>query len=451
MTGYTKRSAPSAPFPITPDAYDTTFNGGAGLVDAFVTKLDITRSAADALLYSTFLGSSINDYGSGAAVNVNEAQTVYVTGSTVGADFPYTSGALDISLSGTNDAFVTKLAVPSPWTRVYYVGDITKLGDIGTTLGIHDRDTPGTQDHLVVLNFGHPHQLSGLWGSKLRGFGTFVPIDDPFSSNDIIASSLAVAQNYRFNTGVDAFSSLRLVIGTTNAIDRKQSATWIQGHGGAWADMVDTLRSLIATCCYPQVSVVGGNDMEAENNTPGMNFTGAYSTTLWVNSYVAASDCIPSAGDAGCLYNFGTNAANAGGACATTWSDPWTYCDVSYISWRVKKNPGDTHTMARPLPQIYTTSGTNSDAWHDLSAYSVNVWNTAPVYFVGSLTQKGACQQAGCPATEMNTPDQGWIQLWADLYSDPVTRGTSLNLRWLTDIKNQCYPFVPPPPTVCQP
>ncbi|GAG10335.1 unnamed protein product, partial [marine sediment metagenome] len=52
ITGFTH----STDFPTTPGAYDETFNGGA---DAFVTKLNSTGSA---LVYSTFIGGSGNDY-----------------------------------------------------------------------------------------------------------------------------------------------------------------------------------------------------------------------------------------------------------------------------------------------------------------------------------------------------------------------------------------------------
>ena len=50
-------------FPTTPGAFDPTHNGD---VDAFVTKLN---PAGSALVYSTFLGGSGDDSGSGIAVD----------------------------------------------------------------------------------------------------------------------------------------------------------------------------------------------------------------------------------------------------------------------------------------------------------------------------------------------------------------------------------------------
>jgi hypothetical protein len=95
VTGFTE----SADFPTTPGAFDTTFNG---VRDAFVTKLNARGSA---LVYSTFLGGTSDDFGLGIAVREGRA---YVTGDTSSADFPTTRRAFDRTLDSI-DAFVTKL------------------------------------------------------------------------------------------------------------------------------------------------------------------------------------------------------------------------------------------------------------------------------------------------------------------------------------------------------
>ena len=92
----------SADYPSTTGAFDTTFNGGDR--DAFVTKLNASGSA---LIYSTFLGGTLLDSGSDIAVD-GEGRA-YVTGHTVSADYPTTSGAFDTTLDGFQDAFATKL------------------------------------------------------------------------------------------------------------------------------------------------------------------------------------------------------------------------------------------------------------------------------------------------------------------------------------------------------
>jgi len=91
-----------AGFPVTPGAFQTAFNG---FRDAFVTKLN---PAGTALVYSTFLGGSGSDNGSGIAVNA--AGNAYVTGTTDSLNFPATPGAFQSVIAGGSDAFVTELS-----------------------------------------------------------------------------------------------------------------------------------------------------------------------------------------------------------------------------------------------------------------------------------------------------------------------------------------------------
>jgi hypothetical protein len=76
--------------------------------DTFVAKLDPTKSGATALLFSTYLGGSTSDLGTGVAVD--GAGKVYVTGTTYSPDFPTTAGkVMDDPGDNTSDAFVVKL------------------------------------------------------------------------------------------------------------------------------------------------------------------------------------------------------------------------------------------------------------------------------------------------------------------------------------------------------
>jgi PKD repeat protein len=70
--------------------------------DAFVAKI----SAAGSLVYSTYLGGSGDEQGSGIAVD--DAGNAYVAGYTSSPDFPV-ANALQPSLKGVADAFVAKL------------------------------------------------------------------------------------------------------------------------------------------------------------------------------------------------------------------------------------------------------------------------------------------------------------------------------------------------------
>jgi len=102
LAGWTE----SSDFPVTPGAYDTTFNDtDPNAHDAFVARLD---GGLGTLLASTFLGGEIED--EAHAVALNKVGNVYVAGWTRSAGFPATPGAYDTTLNATGleDMFVSK-------------------------------------------------------------------------------------------------------------------------------------------------------------------------------------------------------------------------------------------------------------------------------------------------------------------------------------------------------
>ena len=99
---YVTGESSSDDFPTTPGAFQMTYNGG--LKDAFVAKLS---AAGTALLYSTYLGGTGGEGGSGIAVDTTG--NAHITGTTFSADFPTTPEALQSTIT-TQPAFITKLS-----------------------------------------------------------------------------------------------------------------------------------------------------------------------------------------------------------------------------------------------------------------------------------------------------------------------------------------------------
>ena len=97
VTGFTR----SPDFPVTPGAFQPTFQGQE---DAFVTKLN---SSGSALVYSTYLGG--NNLSAGLGIAIDNSNNAYITGLTQSTNFPITAGALQPSLGGLQNAFLTKL------------------------------------------------------------------------------------------------------------------------------------------------------------------------------------------------------------------------------------------------------------------------------------------------------------------------------------------------------
>lgn len=88
-------------FPVTGSAYDAVFNGTG---DVFITKLNASGTA---LLYSTYLGGSALDEGTGIAVDASG--NALLTGYTESANFPTTMGTIGPYFHGIRDAFAAKL------------------------------------------------------------------------------------------------------------------------------------------------------------------------------------------------------------------------------------------------------------------------------------------------------------------------------------------------------
>ncbi|HQU32287.1 MAG TPA: SBBP repeat-containing protein, partial [Candidatus Brocadia sapporoensis] len=97
ITGYTS----SSDFPTTPSAYQ---GNKIGFDVAFVTKLS---PSGNSLVYSTYLGGSDGELGSGIAVD--GSGNAYITGLTDSTNFPTTPSAYQGNLIGYADVFVTKI------------------------------------------------------------------------------------------------------------------------------------------------------------------------------------------------------------------------------------------------------------------------------------------------------------------------------------------------------
>lgn len=145
-------STSSADFPVTPGAYDTSYNGAG---DAFVTKLALTGTN---LLYSTFLGGTSTD--NAFAADVDPSAIAYVAGFTFSGNYPTTPLAYDRTFA-VGEAFVTKLdTVGAPYRLV--LTPVTDTNPVGAphTVTATVTDFGGQPVAGVTVRFSVPTSVA---------------------------------------------------------------------------------------------------------------------------------------------------------------------------------------------------------------------------------------------------------------------------------------------------
>jgi hypothetical protein len=159
VTGYTQ----SSNFP-TVNALQSTLGS---TYSAFVTKINASGSA---LVYSTFLGGSTLDSGSGIAVDT--FGNAYVTGYTQSSNFP-TVNALQTTLGGSIDAFVTKInASGSALVYSTYLGG--SGNDIGSSVAVDTSGNAFVTGRTLSTNFPTAIALQSTLGGSIGAFDAFV-------------------------------------------------------------------------------------------------------------------------------------------------------------------------------------------------------------------------------------------------------------------------------------
>jgi len=154
----------STNFPTSANAYDSTLNGSW---DSFVVALNPQGNGASDLIYSTYLGGGNNEIGYGIRSVDN---SIIVSGYTMSPNFPLTPDALDNTLDGTDDIFLTKISsdgtisyssmvggsspegsldMATENNYVYLVGSVTS-NNFPVTNGAYDTSYNGGTDAFIL-------------------------------------------------------------------------------------------------------------------------------------------------------------------------------------------------------------------------------------------------------------------------------------------------------------
>jgi hypothetical protein len=246
VTGQTE----STNFPGTQASPIQSVYGGSG--DAYVTKIN---AAGTAIVYSTYLGGSGADRGSGIAVDA--AGNAYVTGSTSSTNFRGTGpGSIQAANGGALDGFVAKLNAGG--TAIVYS---TYLGgsDIDQGSGIAV-DAAG---NAYVAGSTKSTNFPGAGGSSIQpAFGGFF---DGFVTKINAAGSALVYSTYLGGTDDDSATAIAAdssgnayVTGYTNStgFPGTGSSSIQPVFGGGYDAFVTKIADSAPTTCAPSATTL---------------------------------------------------------------------------------------------------------------------------------------------------------------------------------------------------
>jgi hypothetical protein len=274
---------------------------------------------------------------------------------------------------------------PSAETRSYYMAR-TGLSD-AASLGCYNADKSGR----ITLFFGSPTSVGGAYGATLWG------------APDLTVSKIGdrikeVVRGYAF---CRTNSSHRLIIGvgTSNSTIDGRSDTWVRAHGDAWSRTVESLATWAQGNFPGHVQIVGAWDVEP-------SWSSFAKAEQWMHGYDG------NAGRRLLHVNSSADGCPTGSAANGPCDNGWNQQRVWHMAWQ--------HDPSLPIPQIYTTSGSQAHQWQ-----LIDLWATASagdgMYFYGTMSQHGACRQVGGCAGVDNTPHEANDQLRWWLGSDRRT------------------------------
>ena len=256
VTGYTN----STDFPVE----QALQSENAGGYDAFVTELSGDGSS---LIYSTYWGGSLDDIGTGIAVD--SSGNAYVSGYTASADFPVTAGALQTSYGGgAHNGFVAEFN--SGGAPLGYSTFLRGSGDDYVYAVAVDsaRDAYVTgatnSTNFPTVNAFQPNYAGGTCATAPNTFpcyDAFVAKLNPTGSALIFSTYFGgTGSGYGYAIALDSSSNAYITGYTTSTNLPTTPGAFQQIFGGSYDAFVAKLNGAGSTLCYS--TYLGGSGTE---------------------------------------------------------------------------------------------------------------------------------------------------------------------------------------------
>ncbi len=228
---YVAGATTSADFPLL-NPLQQTYGGavtGAGGGDAFVLKLNPQGSA---LLYSTYLGGSGDDFATSIAVDRDG--NMYLTGWTNSMDLPTANAVQPEFGGGARDAFIAKInAAGSALVFATYLGGIAQ--DEGASIAADSRGQAHATGFAISQNFPtSPNASQPNYAGGARE--AFVAKFDP--AGGLLYSTYLGGTSFDDGNGIAIDSQgFAYVTGSTQSTNFPRLNPFQQNHGGGTRDI----------------------------------------------------------------------------------------------------------------------------------------------------------------------------------------------------------------------
>ena len=377
VTGGTKSNS----FPVTVNAYQ---GQRAGDTDAYLTKIN---AAGSALLYSTFIGGSGTDRGSGVVIDGNGI--AYVAGYCASPDFP-TVDPFQAGFGGSFDAFVAKFDTNAAGINsLVFCSYLGGSGD-DKAFGIAIDNTASnvyvvgqtSSNNFPVLNPVQP--ISGgsfdAFASKIRSDGTKIYATYFGGSGDDRATGVAVNSGGIYLTGF------------TSSTNLPTAAPLQLNNGGGFDAFVAKLNPAGTAFLYS--TYLGG--------TANENFVAAVTSTNPIAVDAANAYVTGYTSSVNFPVSSALQAASAGGqdAFVAKIADATPAADFSLALGPSSRtiNPGDTTTFTVTVTPLagftgnisLAVSGQPSDATANFAPASISIADASAKSATLTVTTTGA-------------------------------------------------------------
>jgi len=276
VTGWTNFECCGPNFPTIKPLQSTP--GGWGL-EAFVIKFDVNGQ----MVYSTLLGGSGSDKGTGIAVD--SLGNMYVTGETSSPDFP-TWKPFQSTLHGSCDAFVTVLnAQGSAFIYSTYIGGSSV--DAATGIAADAAGNAYVTGHTRSLDFPTSHPIRAASAGSQDAF--MLRLNAAGSALDYSTYFGGTGDDRGNGIAVDSFRNA-YVVGSTTSADFPTVSAFQSKLGGKVDSFVTKVNSTGTEFVYS--TYLGGSDddvMRHEFSAENVESLNAIAVNASGNAYVAGT------------------------------------------------------------------------------------------------------------------------------------------------------------------